>query len=616
MRKFFTNMLLALTSFTTMWAAEQNLYTGPNAISNWDGISIAASSLSEVGSGDVIRIYTKNVLSNAVAGFQTPSGVPLYPNETQFGIYGDFSLIVSNATKSTLSSEGLRISGNGYTIEKVTIEKAPKVKLLFEGTLNIENYSPTLSIPSFQFQTVCVGDIVNVAVKNVTSESRGCLQNAAWDELKIGYSGFEMTGDYAMTIDESVLHQLQEGVLRVRGKYHTVTRVSLYCPSSGYNVDPAEKREAPMMFGLNESGGEFAGVYPGIDGTHYGYPNYDDLSYAKRKGFGIIRLPFRWERVLRPLGSTTLIASEINKIKQVLNWATELNLRVIFDMHNFGRYCTYSHGSNSNNNTYKIIGEDNTCTVEHFKQVWRLLAQEFKSYECIWAYEIMNEPYAMLSSTPWFTIAQEGIYAIREYDTHTPILIDGDSFATARNWVSVSDNLRTLNDPADNLIFTAHCYFDHDSSGEYARSYDNSGANAQTGVTRLKPFVEWCQKYGKRGFVGEYGIPDDDSRWLTVLENALTYLKENGFGGTYWSAGHRWGDYKLAVHPTDNYTKDRPQMATLLKFVEPETPTGIQDAVTTDTRQDNAWYTLQGIRVSQPGRGLYIHQGKKVFRTR
>jgi endoglucanase len=222
----------------------------------------------------------------------------------------------------------------------------------------------------------------------------------------------------------------------------------------------------------------------------------------------------------------------------------------------------------------------------------------------------------MLSSTPWFQIAQEGIYAIREYDTHTPILIDGDSFATARNWVAVSDNLRTLNDPADNLIYTAHCYFDHDSSGEYSKSYDNSGANEQTGVNRLKPFVEWCQQYGLRGFVGEYGIPDDDTRWLTVLENALAYLKENGIGGTYWSAGHRWGDYKLAVHPTNNYQTDRPQMASLVKdlFYPDGQPTGNPQLPIANSQDDGLWYTLQGVPVIHPGRGIYIHNGRKVVR--
>lgn len=47
-----------------------------------------------------------------------------------------------------------------------------------------------------------------------------------------------------------------------------------------------------------------------------------------------------------------------------------------------------------------------------------------------------------------------------------------------------------------------------------------------------------------------------------------------------------------------------------ITFVEDGT-TAIQ-GVTTATTADDAWYTLQGVRVAQPTRGLYIHNGKKI----
>lgn len=608
------SFMLAICAFATCRAEENVVYSGPAVVSGWTGVDLSADVFSDVGAGDVVRVYASGFLGadkSGIAGFLS-SGSALFPDETEFKVYGDFSLIVSPAIQSQLRSGGLTVSGYNYTIDRITLEKDPKNKVLFSGSVAIAYYTPTISVPKFQFQTAKIGDVIKVSVSNVTSDSRGCLQNSEWSELKSGYSGFEMTGDYSMVIDESVLAQLRDGVLRVRGAYHTVNKVTLYCPSAGYDVVPGERREAVMMFGLNESGGEFAGVYPGVDGTHYGYPNYDDLAYARRKGFGIIRLPFRWERVQRPLGSASLIKSETDKIKKVLDWASELGLKVVFDMHNFGRYCTYCNGYSSADNVYSVIGES-SCTLDQFCDVWRMLAREFKDYECIWGYEIMNEPYAMLSSMPWFNIAQAAIYAIREEDMSTPIVVDGDQFATARNWVYYSDNLRNLNDPADNLIFSAHCYFDKDSSGEYKDSYENSGANAQTGVTRVKPFVDWCNKYGKRGYIGEYGIPDDDSRWNTVLDNTLAYLQENGMGGTYWSAGHRWGDYKLAVHPTNNYTKDRPQMSVLVKYQS--VGAGIVQIERSDASvSPDAWYTLQGIKVETPGRGIFIHKGRKIVR--
>ena len=154
----------------------------------------------------------------------------------------------------------------------------------------------------------------------------------------------------------------------------------------------------------------------------------------------------------------------------------------------------------------------------------------------------------------------------RQIDTKTTIIVSGDEFSSARRWKECSDNLKTLTDPSNNLIFQAHIYFDSDSSGNYNKGYDEDGATVQTGVARLKPFVDWLKENNKRGFVGEYGIPDTDGRWMDILDAALKYLQENGINGTYWSAGPRWGDYPLSVQPTNNYTQDRPQLSTLLKY--------------------------------------------------
>jgi len=48
---------------------------------------------------------------------------------------------------------------------------------------------------------------------------------------------------------------------------------------------PDTSNPAAMIesFGVNLSGGEFGGVYPGVIGTHYGYPTYKDLDYFKGK---------------------------------------------------------------------------------------------------------------------------------------------------------------------------------------------------------------------------------------------------------------------------------------------------------------------------------------------
>lgn len=53
-----------------------------------------------------------------------------------------------------------------------------------------------------------------------------------------------------------------------------------------------------------------------------------------------------------------------------------------------------------------------------------------------------------------------------------------------------------IDDPANNIVYQAHQYFDRDSSGDYAQAYETEGAYAMVGVDRLKPFVDWLNANG------------------------------------------------------------------------------------------------------------------------
>ena len=63
----------------------------------------------------------------------------------------------------------------------------------------------------------------------------------------------------------------------------------------------------------------------------------------------------------------------------------------------------------------------------------------------------------------------------------------------------------------------------------------------------------------------EFGIPNNDSRWLTVMDNFLQYLNENNIGGCYWAAGRWWKDYPLSIEPTGS--TDKPQMNLFAKYL-------------------------------------------------
>lgn len=338
------------------------------------------------------------------------------------------------------------------------------------------------------------------------------------------------------------------------------------CKKNGSRIDTKEDKDSkvptskpePMTnivpFGVNLAGAEFGSTFPGTYGADYRYPTLAELDYFKSKGLKLIRLPFKWERIQTILGGP-LNKEELDRIVSFVDAARDKGLWVILDLHNYGR-------RNINSVTH-IIGSE-AVSVNDVKNVWAEIADTFKSKQNIWGYGIMNEPHSMLNTPSWFDIAQEIIKGIRSKDQSTSIIVGGDSWSSADRWVKSSDNLKNLIDPSDKLIFEAHVYFDNNASGVYKGSYDVEKATPNIGVERVSKFVNWLKDNNLKGFIGEYGIPNDDARWLIVLDNFLNYLRSNCVNGTYWAAGPSWGSYRLSVEPQGGV--DKSQMKILEKY--------------------------------------------------
>lgn len=319
-------------------------------------------------------------------------------------------------------------------------------------------------------------------------------------------------------------------------------------------------KENPGMFGVNLAGAEF--FHKKMDGVgrfnvDYHYPTTEELDYWHSKGLNLIRLPFKWERLQREVEGE-LSADELNYIKFLLREADKRDMKILLDMHNYGRR-NYA-------GEYRILGD--SIQPRHFGQAWAEIARELKDEPGLYGYGLCNEPHDMLPECPWVGIAQVAIDSIRGVDRRTAIVVAGNTWSSAERWSDINQGLESLYDPSDNLIYEAHCYFDNDASGIYRKGYDEEGAYPTIGVDRARPFVDWLKKHGKRGLLGEYGVPGDDLRWLECLDIFLNYLAENGVEGTYWAAGARWNNYILGVHPEDNYTKDKPQMEILTKYTK------------------------------------------------
>jgi hypothetical protein len=131
----------------------------------------------------------------------------------------------------------------------------------------------------------------------------------------------------------------------------------------------------------------------------------------------------------------------------------------------------------------------------------------------------MNEPNNMPTPQTWRNAAQAAVNAIRTVDMSTPIVVVGDEWASAQYWQVYNANLK-ITDPAKDIIYEAHSYFDN-GSGLYSRSYAQQGDTPQTGVQDVAPFLQWLKTNGYRGFVGELGVPSNDPQWIPLLNNVF-----------------------------------------------------------------------------------------------
>lgn len=315
---------------------------------------------------------------------------------------------------------------------------------------------------------------------------------------------------------------------------------------------PGSPPALPWMIGVNLASAAFAEVFPGVHGTHYIYPGADDLDYFKARGMELIRLPVRWERLQQTLFGP-LDSAELARLDAFLDAADERGMRVVPDIHNYARYHL--------DGVAHIIGSPQVPRAA-FHDFWGRLAAHIKDRDCLWAYGLMNEPYDVGAHT-WKDTAQVGVDAIRAHDQRRPILIPGDSYSSAFRWPAYSGDLHTLVDPADNLIFEAHQYLDADHSGTGNADYGAEGAYPAVGVDRLAPFIQWLQLHGLRGYIGEFGVPDNDPRWAVALDNMVAHMKANNLPGTYWAAGPRWGDYQQRANLRPNHDES-PQMQVMV----------------------------------------------------
>jgi aryl-phospho-beta-D-glucosidase BglC (GH1 family) len=286
----------------------------------------------------------------------------------------------------------------------------------------------------------------------------------------------------------------------------------------------------PASVGVNMEGAEYSWV---------GYPTLADLQNVKSEGINLVRLPIAWE-MMQPTLNGPLSASYLGGLKTFLNNAASLGIGVVVDLHDSGRYdlnwaadAAANDGIEAPNGSDASVLGSAAVPISAFANFWQQLATALQGNPGVAGYDIMNEPNNMPTPQTWPNAAQAAVNAIRTVDMNTPIIVEGDEWASAQYWMSYNANLK-ITDPANNIIYEAHSYFDN-GSGLYSKTYAQQGDTPQTGVQDVAPFLQWLKTNGYRGFVGELGVPSNDPQWIPLLNNVLSDLQANGVSATVWN---------------------------------------------------------------------------------
>jgi endoglucanase len=325
----------------------------------------------------------------------------------------------------------------------------------------------------------------------------------------------------------------------------------LECGRVAYGAPLFTESQWSFARGINLSSGELNPEHnPAVYGKDYIYPPLQELDYYATKGFAVVRLPYRWER-LQPTLFGSLDGAELDRIKRFVDAAQARGMRVILSPHNFGRY--FLHGSDT------LIGTSGV-PIEAFADFSRKVAAAFAGNDAIYGLSLMNEPHD--SKGLWKQTAQRGLDAIRTVDHERLVLAPGDYWSGAWSWRRYNDDF-LLADAADHIMYEAHQYFDLDHTGTYKLGYTLNLGSPQRGIEWVRPFVEWLKLHQLRGIITEFGVPGNDPRWLELTQRLLSYLAQENIPWTYWAGGPWWGKYPLSAEPRDGV--DAPIMSVLTK---------------------------------------------------
>jgi hypothetical protein len=222
-------------------------------------------------------------------------------------------------------------------------------------------------------------------------------------------------------------------------------------------------------FGAADASTAFDSQHPGRYGYDYSYENADGYGYLAARGIRLVRLTMAWERV-QPVPGGPLSEAEVQRLRRALGDAQHSHLRVLLDLHNYGRFAL---GTADGRRDLTLGTPD--LPASSLADVWGRLVAALGTEPAMLGYDLLNEPTTLAERGPagarlWEQVSQQAVDAVRAAGGTGVVAVTGYGKTSPNNWGDLHPRA-WIHDPLDRTVYEAHAYFDADGSGHYAVSY-------------------------------------------------------------------------------------------------------------------------------------------------
>lgn len=268
-----------------------------------------------------------------------------------------------------------------------------------------------------------------------------------------------------------------------------------------------------------------------------------DIEYfdvIKEAGFDTVRLPVRFSDYVNE--NYVLDEEFMQEIDGYINYALELGLVIVLDMHHF-----------------EEIMQEPDVYFATYCAIWEQLSTRYQEYPKELLFELLNEPNNNLTAEKWNQFVEYGVNIIRETNETRKIVV-----GTA-NYYNI-DSIDELELPQDkHLIVSFHYYEPYDFAFQgniYHAGYEHLSDITWSGTeeeleylaTRFQIVTDWAQNQNVDVFLGEFGVTKEAPEESRIMwtEAVVNEAEKQGFSWAYWELASGFGIYDAETKIMDD----------------------------------------------------------------